>query len=337
MRFETAKQTIDLISRSGINEMDITFYGGEPFLEFDLMRHIVNYASQNAKTKGIKLHFFVTTNGTLLDESRLLFCNQNDIDIYLSIDGTKKAHEIGRGRNSFKYMEKVLSLYKSHPEIPLKVQLVITPANVKYLYQSVLYLVGQDIDSINLNFDYENPWQDSDIELLHEQYHKAYEYLVQWNARGGDIDFETYQKPNSLAPFFQCAAGRNRIAVSPQGFIYGCSMLLPCSRKAAQQGTMDQFNELCMGHIDELTPDLLDNYRLRIARDDRLSDQQRRYTSAMRCIDCSYITNCHICPAFALAINKDHLQVPSWICEINKIVMTIQRYYVEEEIFSGVS
>jgi len=126
MEFETARKTIDYFYDNDNGEIVINFYGGEPFLEFDLMKQVRDYSIRQYKKKNGKSRFTVTTNGILLNRKNLLYCYHNGIELYLSIDGIKQAHEIGRGAGSFTKIKEVLSLYQSLPLIPLKIISVIT-------------------------------------------------------------------------------------------------------------------------------------------------------------------------------------------------------------------
>jgi uncharacterized protein len=319
MDFSTATKTIDYFCNNGNSESVINFYGGEPLLEFKLMKRIIEYGSKRFKENGNQFDFSVTTNGTLLDEQRLLYCYENDVDIYLSIDGDKKAHESGRGKASFTTIEKVLSLYKDFPEIPIKIKMVITPDNVKYLHRSVTYLVSLGICNLDLNFCFDQKWPRNDIETLRDQYSNAYKFLVKHKAEGGKIRFKEMKKPDPLEPLFKCDAGQDRFAVTPDGFIYGCSMHIPWSKKAFELGTSRQLSELCLGHVDRLKGKKFQNTLDKLNTDKRLCGQFFYNTSGTKCLECEYIAQCNICPVYTMIFNEDHFLVPDWICEIKKI------------------
>lgn len=89
MSIELAKKCIDFFHEHSINTNapSIGFYGGEPLLEFDLIKEIIEYA--NEKFKGKDLHFNITTNGLFLNLNRAKFLYDNRVDIVLSLDGPK--------------------------------------------------------------------------------------------------------------------------------------------------------------------------------------------------------------------------------------------------------
>ena len=74
----------------------IMFYGGEPLLEFDLIRNVVFYAEKIATNKGKSLHFGVSTNGTLLDNEKILFFAEHNFSVQISIDGPREIHDLYR-------------------------------------------------------------------------------------------------------------------------------------------------------------------------------------------------------------------------------------------------
>lgn len=71
-------------------EIDFTFTGGEPFLEFKRMQMLVNFIKNFCKNKNITFSFQVTTNGTILTKQMLLFLVENNIKVTVSIDGNKE-------------------------------------------------------------------------------------------------------------------------------------------------------------------------------------------------------------------------------------------------------
>lgn len=92
---EVAERAIDfLFERSGsLKKMVLVFFGGEPFLNFDLIRVAVKHAKQKAEESGKKIDFAVTTNGTLLTDAAVRFIQENEIGVTVSIDGFEKAHD----------------------------------------------------------------------------------------------------------------------------------------------------------------------------------------------------------------------------------------------------
>ena len=121
MSFETAKQAIDFyIAHSfDIPVAHIGFYGGEPLIEYDLIRKIVEYCRE--KCFGKKIMYFMTTNATLLTEEVIDFLMENEFNLSISLDGPRNYHDRNRHRiddsGSFDIvMQNIERLYKRYPE-----------------------------------------------------------------------------------------------------------------------------------------------------------------------------------------------------------------------------
>jgi uncharacterized protein len=319
MEFATAQKAIDYFSKYMNAKSVINFYGGEPLLEFDLMKRVIQYCNKRNNKNDKQLTFSLTTNATLLDKQRLEFFNDNEVDIYLSIDGNKRAHELGRGKGSFASIEKVLARYNDFPEIPINIQMVITPNNVRHLLHSVQYLVSLGTSQLDLNLCCDQKWNQNDIETLRDQYSNAYNYLVKHKKEGGKIRFKEIKKTDPLKPLFKCDAGRDRFAITPDGFIYGCSMQVPWSKRALASDGNQTLSQLCLGHVDQLEENTLNNQLEKIYMDKRLWGQLFYYTSDTKCSSCNYITRCNICPVYAMIFTDEVFLVPDWICEIKRI------------------
>ena len=114
MNWETAKKSIDLFEEcsSEIDEVSITFYGGEPFLNFPLIQKVIDYS--NKLFIGKKVRYALTTNGTLLTDVIIDYIFKNNISVMFSIDGPASIHDMNRKKadGSGSYDEAVRNLKK---------------------------------------------------------------------------------------------------------------------------------------------------------------------------------------------------------------------------------
>lgn len=94
MDFEVAKKAIDLFveKSKNINKIKLSFFGGEPFLNFGLIKKCVEYITNDSVRKDKKVTFTITTNGTILNDDQLDFLNKHKFSITLTIDGFKEMH-----------------------------------------------------------------------------------------------------------------------------------------------------------------------------------------------------------------------------------------------------
>ncbi|MDD3897848.1 MAG: SPASM domain-containing protein, partial [Syntrophomonadaceae bacterium] len=98
MEEKTAFQAVDwLIEQSGkMKKIHLGFFGGEPFLNFPLMKAVVEYAEKKVREMGKEVGFSATTNGTLLDDEKIAFIKKHQFDIGISIDGPRAVHDAQR-------------------------------------------------------------------------------------------------------------------------------------------------------------------------------------------------------------------------------------------------
>ena len=94
MSKKTAFRAVDyLIENSKDDELGIAFLGGEPLMNFELIKEVVGYCSKKSNETGKKFKFTITTNGTLLTPEKEKFLIDNHIMTQISIDGTKEDHD----------------------------------------------------------------------------------------------------------------------------------------------------------------------------------------------------------------------------------------------------
>jgi len=123
MTLENMKKSIDFIMRRSrkVKEINIGFYGGEPFLEIDNIKKCVDYIKQSYKGKTVK--YTVTTNGTLLNDKVVNFLLENEsFSINISFDGPKELHDINRvfvdGSGSYDcIMTQVTHIKNNYPKL----------------------------------------------------------------------------------------------------------------------------------------------------------------------------------------------------------------------------
>ena len=133
MSFETACKTIDHlvdeVSKNNGKEFSISFFGGEPLLSFELIKKIVSYIENNYKT--YKVHYMITTNGTLINSQIAKFMEEHSLDIMISIDGKKEQHDYYRkyldGRGS--YLRIIKNVQNFHNKEILNARITITDIN----------------------------------------------------------------------------------------------------------------------------------------------------------------------------------------------------------------
>lgn len=177
MSFEKA---IEIIEREMYDEetddLDIDFMGGEPFLEFDLIKRICEYVW--SRKWPIKYRFTAATNGTLVHGTikDWLRAHNTQFLCFLSIDGIKEAHDINR-TNSFDRID-VKFFRDVWPN--RKAKMLCSKESLRYLAESVKYLHSLGFPEIELKLAYSFDWRDEEkMKLLIEQYKILCDYYVE--------------------------------------------------------------------------------------------------------------------------------------------------------------
>lgn len=237
MSLETAKAAIDfLIENSGnrkILEMD--FFGGEPLMNFDVVKQAVYYAKEQAAKKGKKFLFTLTTNGLLLKDDVAKFLNEEMENVVLSIDGRKEAHDAVRktanGKGSFDLViDNLKNFVKIRGDKHYYVRGTFTAKNLDFS-KDVLFLADNGFDSISM----EPVVTDiPDLAITKDDLAKVCaeydvlcdKYLERW-AEGKGFNFFHFNIDLEGGPCLSkrvsaCGAGNEYFSVVPNGDIYPC-------------------------------------------------------------------------------------------------------------------
>ena len=120
MSFEVGKRALDfLVENSGTRtNLEVDFFGGEPLMNFDVVKQLVAYARSIEKEKHKNFRFTLTTNGMLIDDEVIEFANKEMSNVVLSLDGRKEVHDRFRvdyaGNGSY---EKIIPKFKKLVEL----------------------------------------------------------------------------------------------------------------------------------------------------------------------------------------------------------------------------
>lgn len=143
MTFDTAKKSIDFTYQRANDKMSIGFYGGEPLLNFKLIKQCVDYAENLIKDK--RLNFVMTTNAVLITEDIAKYFAKHNFIITVSLDGPKEIHDENRkfqdGTGSFEYtirgLKFLVDAYKDRAEYSLFISMVTDGPNIKEKYDKI--------------------------------------------------------------------------------------------------------------------------------------------------------------------------------------------------------
>ena len=237
MSFEVAKNAVDfLIAKSGgRRNLEIDFFGGEPLLNFDVVKRTVAYARGLEKEKNKNFRFTITTNAMLLDDDAIDFFNKEMYNVVVSIDGRKSVHNSVRktvaGEGSFDAAMKNALNFKAKRKGQYYVRGTYTALN-KDFYKDVLYLNDCGFDQISIEpvvlpENHRLAIHKSDVPELIEEYDKLVNEYFRRRKTDRWFNFfhfmiDIYHGPCETKRLVGCGAGNEYVAVAPNGDIFPC-------------------------------------------------------------------------------------------------------------------
>lgn len=330
MSFDTAKEAIDyiLLNKELFPEQSVIFdfIGGEPFLEIDLIDKICDYIKVSLYEKGHiwfnSYRFNFSTNGLMYDDARVqryIHKNYQHLSIGITIDGTRKKHDLNRiyknGKGSYDDVVRNIPLWlKQFPNASTKV--TISSDDIPYIKESVLHLYELGITEVNINCVFENVWKEGDANLFEDQLIQLADVI---------IDDDLYEK--YTCSFFQenigrpldctlqnenwCGAGR-MLAIDAQGNFY------PCTRFA--QYSLREKPAIIIGNIKEG----INKNKLR-----PFLSLDRCTQSTQECINCEVAEGCAWCQGenYDAADTNTIYQRSTAICKMHKARVRANNYY----------
>ncbi len=259
MTFETAKKCVNFLVdqcknakkeelNGGRKTISISFWGGEPLLEWELLKKIVLY-TKSVTPKGTHIIFGGTTNGVLLTPEKFDFLEEHKIYFLVSLDGTAESHNLYRkttnGKGSHEIiMKNMKEVLKKWPFYKARISLL--SERIDHFYEDVKYLIDNKIYSIIFSPVYEGNWTDEKWDIFEEQSKKIVDLIYEYKQKGIKIHIEHFHSYCNLdASNWPCGAGRIYFGFDWDGSIW------PCHRfnKFNDQRPWQE-KETCMGHVD---------------------------------------------------------------------------------------
>lgn len=237
MSLSTAKKAIDfLIANSGKRKvLEVDFFGGEPLMNFQVVKETVYYAKAEAAKLGKKFLFTTTTNALLLDDEITEFLNAEMENVVLSLDGRKEVHDAVRktvnGKGSFDYViEKVKKFVLSRGDKHYYVRGTFTAKNLDFS-KDVLFLADNGFDSLSVEpvvTDIPDlQIKEEHLPRIEKEYEALCDEYIKREAEGKGFNFFHFNVDLEGGPCLQkkvsaCGAGNEYLSVVPNGDLYPC-------------------------------------------------------------------------------------------------------------------
>lgn len=239
MSFEVGKRALDfLVANSGSRRnLDIDFFGGEPLMNFEVVKQLVEYGRSIEKEHGKNMRFTITTNGLLLNDEIIDYVNENMHNVVLSLDGRKSVNDNMRmtinDKGSYDVIvPKMQKLIEKRPKDKYYyVRGTFTRENLDFS-KDILHFrdLGFELTSVEPVVDDEsNPFalRKEDLPQIFDEYERFAAELADRQLAGDKFKFfhfmvDLTQGPCVIKRITGCGAGNEYLSITPNGDIYPC-------------------------------------------------------------------------------------------------------------------
>ncbi|MBP3703225.1 MAG: thioether cross-link-forming SCIFF peptide maturase [Lachnospiraceae bacterium] len=267
MSYEVGKKALDfLVANSGSRRnLEVDFFGGEPLMNFDVVKKLVAYGRSLEKENDKHFRFTLTTNGVLLSDEIIDFANQEMDNIVLSIDGRKSVHDYMRpsknGKGSYDLiLPKFKKVAESRNQQKYYVRGTFTHHNLDFV-EDVLHLADEGFEQISVEPVVAEPTEDyaikeEDLPVIMEGYDRLAKEMLKRRKEGRGFNFFHYMIDLSGGPCVYkrlsgCGSGTEYLAVTPWGDLY------PCHQFVGKE-------EFCLGNVEDgiVNTEIRDTFKL---------------------------------------------------------------------------
>ncbi len=238
MDLKTGKKALDfLLENSGDREnLELDFFGGEPLMNWDVVKQLVEYGRSKEKDFGKRFRFTVTTNGMLLDEEKMDFINKEFSNVVMSVDGRKEVNDRMRKRIDGtgcydRVMDKFKLLAKKRNYENYYVRGTFTKYNLDFA-DDVLHLYDEGFDQISVEPVTSDPsvsyaLTEKELPAVFAEYERLANIILEHDRQGKHFNFFHFmidldQGPCAIKRLRGCGSGNEYVAVTPDGDIYPC-------------------------------------------------------------------------------------------------------------------
>ncbi len=238
MSYEVGKRALDyLIENSGHRRnLEVDFFGGEPLMNWEVVKQLVAYARGIEKEKGKNFRFTLTTNGMLIDDEVIEFTNREMSNVVLSLDGRKSVHDRFRvdyaGNGSYdRIVPRFQKLVKARGNRGYYMRGTFTHFNPDFT-EDLFHMADLGFTELSMEPVVCSPHDPSaltreDIEIVKRQYEILAEEMLRRKKEGRPITFYHYMLDLENGPCIYkrisgCGSGTEYMAVTPWGDLYPC-------------------------------------------------------------------------------------------------------------------
>ena len=238
MSFEVGKRALDfLIENSGTRRnLEVDFFGGEPLMNWDVVKELVSYARVQEKIHNKNFRFTLTTNGMLIDDDVIEFSNREMSNVVLSLDGRKDVHDRLRvdymGRGSYDtIVPKFQEFVKRRGDKNYYMRGTFTHKNVDFtndiFHMADLGFTELSMEPVVCSPEDASALTQEDLPVLFDQYEILAKEMIKRKKEGRPFTFYHYMLDLTHGPCIYkrisgCGSGTEYMAVTPTGDLYPC-------------------------------------------------------------------------------------------------------------------
>ena len=266
MRFDVGKRALDfLMENSGDRvNLEVDFFGGEPLMNWEVVKELVAYARGQEGPRGKKFRFTLTTNGMLIDDDVIDFANREMHNVVLSLDGRKEVNDRMRpfrnGKGSYDLIvPKFQKLAESRNQERYYVRGTFTRNNLDFS-EDILHFADLGFKQMSIEpvvGDESDPYaiRTEDLPKILEEYDKLAKVMIEREKEGKGFNFFHFMIDLDGGPCVAkrlsgCGSGTEYLAVTPWGDLY------PCHQFVGQE-------DFKMGNVEDgvVKPEIADDFR----------------------------------------------------------------------------
>jgi len=238
MDFETGKRAIDFLIKhsEGRRNLELDFFGGEPLMNFEVVKQVVEYARGKEKEHNKNFRFTITTNGMLLTDDKIDYINREMSNVVLSIDGRKEVNDYFRPRvdGSGSYdsiVPKYKKLVDKRGDKDYYVRGTFTGKNLDFA-DDVFHLNELGFDQVSVepvvtDPKYDYALREEHLPKIFEEYERLALRLLEAKKNKKGFNFFHFmidldQGPCAIKRLRGCGCGNEYVAITPDGDIYPC-------------------------------------------------------------------------------------------------------------------
>lgn len=238
MSFETGKRALDfLIEQSGTRKnLEVDFFGGEPLMNWEVCKKLVEYGREQEKIHNKNFRFTLTTNGLLINDDVIEFCNREMGNVVLSLDGRKSTNDAMRvSRNGAGSYDLIIDKFKkfanSRNQENYYMRGTYTHNNLDFskdiIHMADMGFKELSIEPVVCSPDEPYALKDSDLPTLKKQYQILADEMLKRYRKGNGFTFYHYMIDLDAGPCIVkrvsgCGVGTEYLAVTPNGELYPC-------------------------------------------------------------------------------------------------------------------